>query len=44
MYSEIAAIVEEKRQADAEKGLEIAQILEGFVKRKVGQLLARSLF
>ena len=35
VYSEIAAIVDRKRAEDASKGLEIAQILDGFVKRKV---------
>ncbi|KAG8041705.1 hypothetical protein G9C98_007009 [Cotesia typhae] len=35
VYSNVAAMVDKLRAADAEKGLEIAQILEGFVKRKI---------
>ncbi|XP_054716419.1 DNA-directed RNA polymerase, mitochondrial-like [Uloborus diversus] len=35
VYSGVAALVEKERQKDAENGLEIAQCLEGFVKRKV---------
>ncbi|KAH0539281.1 DNA-directed RNA polymerase, mitochondrial isoform X1 [Cotesia glomerata] len=35
VYSNVAAMVDKLRTADAENGLEIAQILEGFVKRKI---------
>jgi len=35
VYSEIAAIVDRKREEDSQKGVEIASTLEGFVKRKV---------
>lgn len=35
VYSEIAAIVDRKREEDSKAGLEIATALEGFVKRKV---------
>lgn len=35
VYSAVAALVEEKRKEDADNGLEIAQVLHGFVKRKV---------
>ncbi|KAK3105014.1 hypothetical protein FSP39_015177 [Pinctada imbricata] len=35
VYSDVMELVEETRQRDAEKGIEIAKILEGFVKRKV---------
>eukprot|EP00092_Neocalanus_flemingeri_P017911 GFUD01019377.1.p1 GENE.GFUD01019377.1~~GFUD01019377.1.p1 ORF type:complete len:1482 (+),score=337.24 GFUD01019377.1:704-5149(+) len=35
VYSEIAAIVDRKRQEDSQAGLEIATALEGFVRRKV---------
>jgi len=35
VYSEIAAIVDRKRQEDSRDGLEIATVLDGFVKRKV---------
>ncbi|CAH0564781.1 unnamed protein product [Brassicogethes aeneus] len=35
VYSAVVALVEEQRQKDAESGIEIAQKLEGFVKRKV---------
>ncbi len=35
VYSEIAAIVEKKRAEDAANGVTIAQVLEGFVYRKV---------
>jgi len=35
VYSEIAAIVERKREGDASQGSEIAEILEGYVLRKV---------
>ena len=35
VYSEIAAIVERKRQEDAERGVAAAIACEGFVRRKV---------
>jgi len=35
VYSEIAALVERKRAEDAAKGVEIAQVLDGFIRRKV---------
>ena len=35
VYSEIAALVDQKRSADAAAGLLVAQQLQGFVKRKV---------
>uniref|UniRef100_A0A915J9A9 DNA-directed RNA polymerase n=1 Tax=Romanomermis culicivorax TaxID=13658 RepID=A0A915J9A9_ROMCU len=35
VYSCVAAFVEEKRKCDAENGIEIAKICEGFIKRKV---------
>lgn len=35
VYSEIATIVDRKREEDSQAGLEIATVLEGFVKRKV---------
>ncbi|XP_022917116.2 DNA-directed RNA polymerase, mitochondrial [Onthophagus taurus] len=35
VYSAVAVLVEEKRKEDAENGLEIAKVLEGFVRRKV---------
>ena len=34
VYSDIVELVEARRQQDAEAGVEIAQTLEGFVKRK----------
>lgn len=35
VYSAVATLVEEKRSQDAQNGIEIAKILEGFVRRKV---------
>lgn len=35
VYSSVAALVEEKREKDAEQGHVIAKVLKGFVKRKV---------
>ncbi|XP_021497542.1 LOW QUALITY PROTEIN: DNA-directed RNA polymerase, mitochondrial [Meriones unguiculatus] len=35
VYREVAAQVEEFRQQDAKKGLQVAQVLEGFISRKV---------
>ncbi|XP_035228391.1 DNA-directed RNA polymerase, mitochondrial-like isoform X2 [Stegodyphus dumicola] len=35
VYSGVAALVEKERQKDAADGVEIAKLLEGFVKRKV---------
>lgn len=35
VYSAVVALVEEQRQKDAENGMQVAQILNGFVKRKV---------
>lgn len=35
VYSAVVVLVEEQRQKDALKGLEVAKVLEGFVKRKV---------
>lgn len=35
VYNSVAVLVEKQRQADAEKGLQIAKVLDGFVKRKV---------
>ncbi|KAJ8672843.1 hypothetical protein QAD02_004103 [Eretmocerus hayati] len=35
VYSSVAAMVDEKRKADADQGNQLAQVLEGFVKRKV---------
>ncbi|XP_018577460.1 DNA-directed RNA polymerase, mitochondrial [Anoplophora glabripennis] len=35
VYSTVVALVEKRREKDAENGVEIAKILEGFVKRKV---------
>lgn len=35
VYSAVVALVEERRKNDALNGLEVAQALEGFVKRKV---------
>ncbi|XP_021914450.1 DNA-directed RNA polymerase, mitochondrial isoform X2 [Zootermopsis nevadensis] len=35
VYSCVAALVEKERMKDAERGLKIAQVLEGFVHRKV---------
>lgn len=35
VYSEIATAVERKRMEDAEKGVKIAEVLKGFVERKV---------
>lgn len=35
VYSAVATLVEERRKEDAENGLEIAKVLDGFVKRKV---------
>jgi len=35
VYSEIAAIVDRKREEDSQAGNEIAKTLEGFIKRKV---------
>ncbi|XP_008835434.1 DNA-directed RNA polymerase, mitochondrial isoform X2 [Nannospalax galili] len=35
VYREVAAQVEESRRQDAEEGLRVAQVLEGFISRKV---------
>ncbi|GFS14427.1 DNA-directed RNA polymerase [Elysia marginata] len=35
LYSDVVDLVEKARQADAEGGVEIAKVLEGFIKRKV---------
>ncbi|XP_067658835.1 DNA-directed RNA polymerase, mitochondrial-like [Haliotis asinina] len=35
VYSDVAELVEQVRQRDAEEGLEIAKLLDGFVRRKV---------
>ncbi|KAJ8951598.1 hypothetical protein NQ318_020475 [Aromia moschata] len=35
VYSAVVALVEKQRAKDAESGLQIAKVLEGFVKRKV---------
>ncbi|CAL8101094.1 unnamed protein product [Orchesella dallaii] len=35
VYSSVATLVEKLRQEDAEKGVKIAQVLDGFIKRKV---------
>lgn len=35
VYSAVVVLVEERRRKDAESGLEIAKVLDGFVKRKV---------
>ncbi|KAL3316405.1 hypothetical protein Ciccas_004959 [Cichlidogyrus casuarinus] len=35
VYGDVTQIVEEQRREDAENGVEIAKILEGFVQRKV---------
>ncbi|KAF2883356.1 hypothetical protein ILUMI_22858 [Ignelater luminosus] len=35
VYSAVVVLVEQQRKKDAENGLEVAKILEGFVKRKV---------
>ncbi len=36
VYSDVVELVERERQKDAEDGLEIALVLDGFIKRKVG--------
>lgn len=35
VYSAVAKLVERLRSEDAEKGVRVAQVLEGFIKRKV---------
>lgn len=35
VYSAIAALVEKLRESDANRGVKVAQVLEGFIKRKV---------
>lgn len=35
VYSVVSALVEQERKKDAEAGVKIAEVLEGFVKRKV---------
>lgn len=35
MYSDVAALVEKEREADAKAGNELAQVLEGHIKRKI---------
>jgi len=35
VYSAVASLVEKLRQRDAENGVSVAQVLEGFIKRKV---------
>lgn len=35
VYSAVAALVEKMRQTDSENGLHVAQVLDGFVRRKV---------
>lgn len=35
VYSDVANLVEEARRTDAEDGLEVAKVLEGFIKRSV---------
>ncbi|XP_064610469.1 DNA-directed RNA polymerase, mitochondrial-like [Liolophura sinensis] len=35
VYSDVAILVERERQKDADEGLEVAQVLDGYVRRKV---------
>ena len=42
VYSEIATLVDKKRSEDAAKGNDVAQVLQGFVQRKVKKLVLKS--
>lgn len=35
VYSEVVSIIENRRQIDAENNVKVAQLLEGFIKRKI---------
>ena len=43
VYSDVVELVEKERQKDAQQGVEIAIVLDGFIKRKVSPVYENNL-